>query len=397
MRVALVSPYDYPYPGGVTEHISELDRQLRRMGHRVKIIASSSIEDADLDENIIRVSKTIVPVPYSGSIGRLSLSPQLLLRVRDILLREPFDIIHIHEPTIPLLSLAVLRASRSVNIGTFHAYRQGSATYEISQRFLRPFFDRLHGRIAVSQAARDYIGAYFPGDYRIIPNGINVARFANDAVQPVARFSGDGKLNILFMGRLETRKGFRYLLRAFRSVKAAVPQARLLVAGAYSKEDKRSFVQYARHFHLHDVKFVGYVSGDEKPCWYRTAHIFCAPSTGFESFGLVLLEAMASGVPVVASDIAGYRDVLQDGVQGDLVPPEDEEALAEALIRLLRDPKRRAAYADAGRQTAPRYDWSLVSRQVFDFYREILAGRREVAVPAADPQYRVGQERGHGK
>ncbi|HBY95024.1 MAG: glycosyltransferase family 4 protein [Ardenticatenaceae bacterium] len=384
LRVALVSPYDYPYPGGVTEHISDLDRHLRRMGHSVKIIAPSSSDEEDLDDHIIKVGATIVPFPFSGSIARISLSPRLVLRVRRIFQREFFDIIHVHEPTIPALSLAVLRESRSVNIGTFHAYRETiNPSYEFGWPLFRHFIAKLHGRIAVSQAARDYMASYFPGEYRVIPNGIDVERFGREGVCPIERFTGDGKLNILFVGRLEKRKGFRYLLRAFRTIKAAVPEARLLVVGAYSKEDKAPFVRYVRHFKLHDVKFIGYVSAEELPRWYRTAHVFCAPSTGYESFGIVLLEAMASGVPIVASDIAGYRGVLQHGVQGELVPPESEEALAQAMIHLLRMPARRAAYGAAGRVTAPRYDWSIVSRQVVDFYLETLAAQRRPAVAQA--------------
>lgn len=384
LRVALVSPYDYPYPGGVTEHISDLDRELRAMGHSVKLIAPSSTDEEDLDDHVIKVGETIVPWPFSGSIARISVSPRVVLRVRRIFQRESFDIIHLHEPTIPPLSLAVLRESRSVNIGTFHAYRETiNPSYELGWSIFRHFLAKLHGRIAVSQATRDYMASYFPGEYRIIPNGIDVERFSAEGVRPIERFSDDGKLNILFVGRLEKRKGFRYLLRAFRIIKAAIPEARLLVVGAYDKEDKAPFVRYARHFSLHDVKFVGYVSREELPRWYRTAHVFCAPSTGYESFGIVLLEAMASGVPIVASDIDGYRSVLQHGAQGELVPPEDEEALAEAIICLLRAPERRAAYAAAGRARAPRYDWSNVARQVVDFYLETLEERRHLKASGA--------------
>lgn len=209
---------------------------------------------------------------------------------------------------------------------------------------MRHFIDRLHGRIAVSQAALDYISAYFPGEYRIIPNGFDVERFAAEGVRPIEQYSGDGRLNVLFVGRLEKRKGFGYLLRAFRLIKATVPEARLLVVGAYSKEDKAPFVRYARHSHLRGVKFIGYVRDEELPRWYWTAHVFCAPSTGFESFGIVLLEAMAAGVPIVASDIPGYRCVLQPGVQGLVVPPADEESLAAAVIRLLRTPGARRVW-----------------------------------------------------
>lgn len=370
LRVALVSPYDYPYPGGVTAHISALDRHLRALGHQVRIIAPSSAPEDELEENVIRVGGVIVPVPFSGSIARISVSPRVYSRVKQLLDDEPFDVIHIHEPTVPTLAPAILRYSRAVNVGTFHAYRDANAGFELA----RPVFgylEHLHGRIAVSRAAYEYISAYFPGEYRIIPNGIEYDHFASPHVRPIERFC-DGRPNVLFVGRLEERKGFRYLLRAFRRVKEAVPEARLLVVGAFEKEDARPYIQYVWHYRVRGVRFIGYVPGEDLPRWYRTAHLFCAPSTGFESFGIVLLEAMASGVPVVASDIPGYRCVVCHGVQGELVPPGDVAALAETIIRLLRDPECRRRYAEAGRRTAAEYDWKRVTAQVLAYYGELL-------------------------
>src|SRR5205085_5010440 len=174
----------------------------------------------------------------------------------------------------------------------------------------------------------------------IVPNGIDPERFSTPDVKPIEKFD-DEKLNVLFVGRLDKRKGFRYLLGAFRRIKAQVPEARLIVVGAYAREDKNKYVRFARKHGLRDVKFVGYVSNEELPRYYRSAHIFCAPSTGFESFGLVLLEAMASSVPIVASDIPGYRQVVTHGHEGLLVPAKDEVALAEAIIGLLRSPVQR--------------------------------------------------------
>lgn len=370
LRIAQVSPYDYPYPGGVTEHISYLGHHLRNMGHDVTIIAPSSTPEDELDDHVVRIGSFIVPVPFSGSVARLSLSPRMYLQVRSLLNDEQFDIIHIHEPTVPTLAPAILRYSRSVNVGTFHAYRETGTGLEVSRPLFR-YLQRLHGRICVSEANRTYVQRYFSGEYRVIPNGIEVSRFADETISPIEKFDDD-YLNVLFVGRLEERKGFRYLLRAFRQVKKDVGNARLLVVGAYEKEDKVSYLEYVRHYHLHDVKFIGYVPSDELPRWYHTADVFCAPSTGYESFGIVLLEAMAAGVPIVASNIAGYRSVLQHGVQGELVPPADPEMLASTLTRLLRDPERRQTYADAGRETAPRYAWKRVSERVLSYYHELL-------------------------
>src|SRR5205085_6397188 len=185
----------------------------------------------------------------------------------------------------------------------------------------------------------------------IVPNGIDPERFSTPDVKPIEKFD-DEKLNVLFVGRLDKRKGFRYLLGAFRRIKAQVPEARLIVVGAYAREDKNKYVRFARKHGLRDVKFVGYVSNEELPRYYRSAHVFCAPSTGFESFGLVLLEAMAAGAPIVASDIPGYHHVVTHEREGLLVPPADERGIADAVVRLLQDEGLRARLGQRGRETA---------------------------------------------
>lgn len=376
MKIALVSPYDYPYPGGVVKHIFNLDKEFRRLGHDVRIIAACSEDVGDVPQQVIKVSGSIAHIPFSGSVARITLSPRVYRRVKKILKQEQFDVIHLHEPLTPALPLAVLRhvplSPRSVVVGTFHAYRESNHPgYEYAKPIFKRFFDRLDGRIAVSEAVRDYLVPYFPGDYRIIPNGIDLERFGDPALRPIEQFD-DGKLNILFVGRLEKRKGFKYLLQAFAQVKKAVPQTRLMVVGAYDKEDKAEFVLYARQHRLRDVRFIGFVSEEDLPRYYRTCHVFCAPSTGFESFGIILLEAMAAGKPIVASNIDGYRGVLDDGEEGLLVRPEDERRLAEALIRLLKDPALRERMGRQGQVKAKDYSWQKVAQQVLDYYRELL-------------------------
>ncbi|MGH2545230.1 MAG: glycosyltransferase family 4 protein [Ardenticatenaceae bacterium] len=372
LQVALVSPYDFSVFGGVNEHIRHLARHLRLRGHSVEILAPSSSDTPSEEEGVVLLGKGIVPVPFGGAIARISLSPHVWGEVQHLLRNRRYDIIHLHEPTTPAVCPAVLYHSESVNVGTFHQYKETHVGYEIANRIASHFVEKLHGRIAVSRAARDFITSYFPGEYRLIPNGIEVATFGDPKLLPWEEYCTDGKLNILFVGRMERRKGLRYLLRAFRLVKEAIPEARLLVVGAYDKEDRVPFVRYVRHFHIRDVKFIGPVSTVDKARWYKTAHIFCAPSTGGESFGIVLTEAMAAGAPVVASDIPGYRSVIRDRVTGVLVPPEDEEALAIALIRLLRDPARRQRLRDAARPAVRRYDWSVVSEQIESYYYELL-------------------------
>jgi phosphatidylinositol alpha-mannosyltransferase len=380
MKIALVSPYDYPYPGGVVKHIFYLDREFRRLGHDVRIIAACSDDVGEVPQQVIKVSGSIAHIPFAGSVGRITLSPRVYRRVKKILKREQFDIIHIHEPLTPALPLSVLRhvplSPQSVVVGTFHAYRESNHPgYEYVKPILEPFFNRLDGRIAVSEVVRDLLDSYFPDDYRIIPNGIDLERFGDPALRPIGRFD-DGKLNVLFVGRLDKRKGFKYLLRAFAQVKKAVPQVRLMVVGAYDKEDKAPFVLYAREHRLRDVRFIGYVSEDDLSRYYRTCHVFCAPSTGFESFGIILLEAMAAGKPIVASDIDGYRGVLDDGKEGLLVQPEDERHLADALIYLLEDPALRGRMGCQGQTKAADYSWPKVAQQVLDYYRELLEKKR---------------------
>lgn len=368
-----MSPYDYPYPGGVTEHVQHLEHEFEARGHIVKIIAPSSNDQDELERNVYKVGG-IVPFPGSGSVVRITLSPRAYRRIKSILNEEQFDIIHCHEPLMPLLPLVVLRHSKTVNIGTFHAYRESHIGYYYAKPLLRRFMGRLHGRICVSDASWQLVNRYFPGEYRIIPNGIDLLQFGGSDVQPLPQFD-DGKVNILFLGRLEERKGFRYLLNAFSAVKQQCPEARLIVAGGYVEEDVVPYRRQVAEQNIKDVVFVGRVSTADKPRYYKTCHIFCAPSTGFESQGIVLLEALAAGRPLVASDIPGYRTVVRNEQEGLLVPPRNDAALAAALVRLLGSPLLRETLGLRGRQRAQRYSWDRVATEILSYYEEV---RRKV-------------------
>ncbi len=373
MKIALVTPYDYPYPGGVTEHISALDRHFRARGNDTRIIAASSTDEDVLSDHVIKVSGAVSPVTFSGSKARITLSPRVYQRVKKILKDEDFDVVHVHEPSVPMLSLAVLRHSHALNVGTFHAYRESNAVYEYARPLVRRILGRLDGRIFVSDAVREYITRYFPGEYVVIPNGIECARFAGPGIKPIERFD-DGRPNILFVGRLDKRKGFRHLLRAYPYIKRTVPDARLIVVGGYTDQDKAPYIRYARTHRLHGIHFVGYVEPMELPRYYHTATVFCAPSTGFESFGIVLLEAMAAGVPIVASDIAGYRGVLENCAEGYLVSPGDEQAISRSIVGLLSAPEERARMSECGRRKAAQYDWSIIADRVLAYYQQLLSG-----------------------
>jgi phosphatidylinositol alpha-mannosyltransferase len=371
VKIALVSPYDFAYPGGVCIHITCLAQQFRRLGHEVRVIAPASKAVADFEGFIPIGSPRPVPTG-SGSIARLTLSPLLSSRIKRVLEREQFDIIHLHEPLMPMLCTTVLRLSPTATVGTFHA-TDGRPGYNLgrpfSKFFLKRWFRRLDGKIAVSKTARAFALGHFPGYYNIIPNGVDLEHFSPE-VKPMEGFQ-DGKLNILFVGRLEKRKGLDYLLEAWGRVKEEVPNSRLIVVGPGSRRLRKYEKMVAKH-RLEDVVFIGFASYEDLPRYYQTADIFCAPATGSESFGIVLLEAMALGKPIVASDIEGYAGVVSDGVDGVLVPPRDSRSLAQALITLLNDESRRREMGEQGRSKALNYGWESVAGRILDYYKRVL-------------------------
>lgn len=373
MKIALVSPYDYAYPGGVTEHISHLNAQFRSMGHEVRILAPSSQPEEELPyDNLYRVGKTIVGVPTNASVARISLSLTLSRQVKEILSSERFDVVHLHEPLAPALPITVLRHSRTVNVGTFHTYRRSHFAYLYGKPLLKRYFNRLQGRIAVSAAARELIERYFPSQYRIIPNGIDMRLFQSD-LPPFPELN-DGMMNVLFVGRLEKRKGLTYLLQALQTVQErSACDVRLIVVGAFTEAQRAEYEKRVAQLGLVNVLFVGFVSREEKVRYYKSCHVFCAPSTGGESQGIVLLEAMAAGKPVVASSIEGYRGVLAGTGAGALVPPEDDAALAQSLLRFLNDESLRAQAGAKGAVAAQDYSWEKVAAQLMAFYEESMA------------------------
>jgi phosphatidylinositol alpha-mannosyltransferase len=288
-------------------------------------------------------------------------------RVKELLDRWPQDVIHLHEPFAGFVTANLISLSQTVNIATFHAY-PGSRIYDIGGKQLAmPYFKKLHGRIAVSKPARDYIKRYFPGEYEIIPNGIQVDDFAE--AEPIQNLR-DGMINLLFLGRLEKRKGLKYLMAAFSRLKWNWPNLRLIVVGPGNIDEDSLRVMSERN--LHDVVVVGSVSDQEKVRYYKSADIYCSPATGGESFGVVLLEAMASGTPVVATNIEGYSGVITNGKNGLLATPMDDKSLADTIDILLRNHDVRAQLVDEGRRTAESYRWERVASRVLTYYEEII-------------------------
>ena len=377
MKIALVSPYDYVHPGGVNNHIVHLAAAFRQLNHDVTVIAPVARDQA-VPDGVSTISRSITTVKTGGSDARISFSLRASSRIKRLLEEERFDVVHLHNPLTPVVSMNFLRhrdvAPDTVMVATLHEYRADkNPLFALADPLIQRWIERLDGRIAVSEVSRSFNNTYFPGEYEIIPNGIDLTRFNHD-VQPMQRYASD-RPTVLFVGRLEYRKGFKYLLRAWLWVREAIPNARLLVVGAFDKRRKRGYVLYARRQGIGGVRFVGQVSESDLPRFYRTADVFVAPSAGFESFGIVLLEAMATGVPVVASDIPGYRTVLDHGVQGLLVEPRHPQALAKAVIDLLRDQDLRTQMGSQGQVKAADYDWPRVAVRVLDFYRRIRVER----------------------
>ena len=372
MKIALVSAYDWAVPGGVNSHITSLARAFLRGGHNVRIFAPASRWSVHDREHVTIIGHSAIGLPASGSVANVSLSYNLGPRVKKLLEREPFDIVHMHEPFMPLLPFQFLRYSRTTNIATFHAAREGgSRLYAYTKFVIRPWWERIHGRIAHSRPALRLIGKHFAGRYRIIPSGIDTAAFAEALPLPAYM---DHKRNVLFFGRLEKRKGLPFLLEAFAQLKREMPDVRLIVVGGDGGL-RAVCERYVERQGLRDVIFTGYVPEEDKPRYFKTADVYCAPNTGAESLGIVLLEAMAAGTPIVASRIEGFSEVLTEGQEGMLVPPRDSGALCQALKQMLTTDTMREAMGRQAAQTSQDYSWNEVSARVLRYYEEQAAAR----------------------
>ena len=388
MKVGLVSPYDYSHPGGVTEHIRHLAEWLRHLGHEARTFAPSSRRDIERDTpEFYRIGR-VFSVPVNDSVARITLSFHMANRVAQILERERFDVLHFHEPFLPALPLTLLRMSPTANVGTFHAYARSNIGYYYGRPILKPYLRHLDATIAVSGPARDFLRQYFPEVHpRVIPNGIAIETF-RPGHTPI-RHLRDDCVNVLFVGRLEKRKGLSDLLQAYQLLQERVPQVRLIVVGDGPLRSRlEGFIESRR---LENVVMAGYVPDEVLPRYYATADIFCAPATGSESFGIVLLEAMASGLPVVATEIPGYLSVVEAGRDSLTVRPKSPVEVAAALTVLARDPELRARLGAAGLARAQRFSWREVTGQVLEVYQQArmaFAGKEDRVVH--DPISGVG-------
>lgn len=387
MRILLVSPFDFGYPGGVNEHVTQLDRQFRSMGHSTRIIAATSPDVGETDDGHIYRVGMAIPVPSNESMARVTFSPAVTWKVRQFMRAQTFDVVHLHEPLTPLLGPAVLLHSDVANVGTFHAARPSNVMYMYLKPVLDLFFDKLDARVAVSEAAREFVDSYFPADYEIVPNGISLDQF-HESADPLPEFM-DGRPNILFVGRFnEPRKGFRYLIRAMPMIRSQFPNVRLIVVGQGVSDRYERFLE---HNGINDVVFAGFVSAQDLPRYYASADVFVAPSTGRESFGLILLEGLASGTPVVASSIAGYSGVIRQGIDGVLVEPKDPQALALAIVRVLADASLRERLVASGREHVRQFSWAVVAERLLDVYQRAIVSRSTDATRQAWPKEIVGR------
>jgi len=381
VKIGIVTPTYYPYPGGVTEHVYHVRCGLEKLGHDVRVITTSfGRGDVQHNGSVVRIGRS-VPVPANGSLCPVALDFRMTSRVRAVLARERFDVLHLHEPFMPALCLSVLREADTPVVGTFHASNDSPIGYRLFRPLLSLYAEKLSARIAVSDVARRTVESQFPGHYRVIPNGVDIQRFASAA--PIEELR-DGRFNVLFVGRFEPRKGLKFLFGALPQIIKSVPDVRVVVVGG------GPFARYYKGFVpdscRHAVHFAGFVSREMLARHFASADVFCSPALGGESFGIVLLEAMAAGVPIVASDIPGYRTVVRDRETGLLVPRGSSDAIAHAVVTLARDPELRRRLADAARRAVERYSWETVTGEIVRVYEEVLGETR--SAPPAPPRRR---------
>jgi phosphatidyl-myo-inositol alpha-mannosyltransferase len=369
LRILLVSPYDLTHPGGVTSHVFDLAHQFERLGHDILVAGPSG--DGPLPQNgyTHHVGSSITFLS-PGDSARVNLNPWIHGSVRELLKTRQFDVIHMHEPFLGFIGASFMKYGEGVKVGTFHTWREGPhVPYLAFLPLVRHWNKGLDGRIVVSEAARKTISRYVKGDYRLIPNGVSYHRFACETLAPA--HLRDDRPTLLFVGRIEARKGIPYLFESYQMVKERVRDARLVIVGEGGL--KHEYEKLAAKMQLQDVLFEGYVSPEVLPSYYQRADVFCSPSTVNESFGITLLEAMASHAPAVATSINGSNTLGEDGVTGLIVPPKDPQLMAHAVLRLLDSRPLATRLADAAQARARKFDWEEIAKSLLAYYCELGA------------------------
>ncbi|MGG7574988.1 glycosyltransferase family 4 protein [Streptomyces sirii] len=370
MKIGIVCPYAWDVPGGVQFHIRDLADHLIRLGHEVSVLAPAD-DDTPLPPYVVSAGRA-VPVPYNGSVARLNFGFLSAARVRRWLQNGAFDVIHIHEPASPSLGLLSCWAAQGPIVATFHTSNPRSRAMIAAYPILQPALEKISARIAVSEYARRTLVEHLGGDAVVIPNGVDVDFFAR--AEPRPEWQGG---TIGFIGRIdEPRKGLPVLIRALPAILAEVPDARLLVAGRGDEEEAVATLPPELRSR---VEFLGMVTDEDKARLLRSVDVYVAPNTGGESFGIILVEAMSAGAPVLASDLDAFAQVLDQGEAGELFANEDADALAAAAVRLLGDPARLAELRERGSRHVRRFDWSTVGADILAVYETVTTGAASVA------------------
>lgn len=364
MKIGIVCPYAWDIPGGVSAHVNDLAVALIKLGHEVSVLAP-----AESDEGLPSfVVSTGAPraVKYNGSVARLSFGPVTARKVSKWIAEGDFDVLHVHEPLAPSLSVLAIWAAKGPIVATWHSSMDRSRMILSLAKLAQTAMEKITARIAVSEAARTTLVQHVGGDAVIIPNGVDTSSFID--AHPLAGWPGDGK-SIVFLGRVdEPRKGLEVLLKAFPLIREHFPNLQLLVAGPGDAEEILDDVPLA---HRNAIHMLGKISNDEKADIFASGTIYVAPNTGGESFGIVLLEAMASGTPVVASDLQAFQRVLDYGKSGVTFKNEDSADLARVATALLQDEEKLAQYKSAGLARAAFFDWTLVANRVLEVYKSV--------------------------
>ncbi|MFF9007792.1 glycosyltransferase family 4 protein [Streptomyces goshikiensis] len=376
MKIGIVCPYSWDVPGGVQFHIRDLAEHLIRLGHEVSVLAPAD-DETPLPPYVVSAGRA-VPVPYNGSVARLNFGFLSAARVRRWLHDGVFDVIHIHEPASPSLGLLSCWAAQGPIVATFHTSNPRSRAMIAAYPILQPALEKISARIAVSEYARRTLVEHLGGDAVVIPNGVDVDFFAS--AEPKEEWGGN---TLGFIGRIdEPRKGLPVLMAAFPRIVEECPDVRLLVAGRGDEEEAVASLPADLRSR---VEFLGMVSDEDKARLLRSVDVYVAPNTGGESFGIILVEALSAGAAVLASDLDAFAQVLDQGAAGELFANEDAGALAEAAVRLLRDPARRAELSARGSAHVRRFDWSTVGADILAVYETVTDGAAAVATDERVP------------
>ena len=372
MKIGMVCPYSFDVPGGVQAHVVELAEVFIARGHGVSVLAPAAPTTV-LPEYVVSAGPALA-IPYNGSVSRVNFSPHGYLTLRKWIADNSFDVLHVHEPNSPSISMLSLMVASGPIVTTFHTATSKSLWLTVFQSILRPYHERIAGKIAVSELARRWQMESLGSDAVEIPNGVDVAGFAD--ARPLDDLPGSGPI-VLFLGRYdEPRKGIDILMRALPRIVEQVPDVRILVVGGGNERALRRRAG-ARADHL---IFLGQVDDATKARALAAADVYCAPNLGGESFGIVLVEAMAAGAAVIASDLNAFRRVLDDGRAGRLFATGAPDELAEGIVELLSDDDARAELVGAARVRAARYDWSRVAEQILRVYETVTVGAGPVLV-----------------